>query len=149
MFQRLAFTVLLATTIVGVPLRAVNAEEGRFIKGSGAGIYAATRTQKRWIINPACYVAAGGRPDFSDTSLVSDSELAAIPEAAPVVCEKAYVKFSRDPTVYMIQGGLLRPFSDPPCAFKYGVARNWSNVVTLDRKWSTSYGYGATPCSKP
>lgn len=145
MLHRIAFTVLFALTFAGT----VNAEEGRFIKGSGAAVYAATRTHKRWIINPTCYVAAGGRPDFSDTVVVPDSALAAIPDAAPIVCDRAYVKFSNDPTVYMVQGGLLRPFPDPTCAFKNGVATNWSNIITLDPKWASSYGYGVSVCPKP
>lgn len=149
MLQRLAFIALSTTVLAAIPLRAVDAEEGRFLKGSGAAVYAATRTQKRWIINPTCYVAAGGRPDFSDVRVVSDAELAGLPEAAPILCERAYVKFSHDPTVYMVQGGLLRPFPDPTCAFKNGVATNWSNISTLDPKWSGSYGYGVSVCSKP
>jgi hypothetical protein len=149
MSKRLAFTTVLTAAVVAAPILAAHAEMGRFIKGSGATIYAATSKQRRGIINPACYVAAGGRPDFSDTKVVPDAELAAIPEGAPIVCEKAFVKFANDPTVYMVQGGLLRPFPDPPCAFKHGVATNWSNIVTLDPKWGTSYGYGASACPIP
>ena len=145
MLQRSALIVLFALTLAGT----AGAEEGRFIKGSGPAVYAATRTEKRWIINPACYVAAGGRPDFSDTVVVPDRELARLHEGAPILCERAYVKFSNDPTVYMVQGGLLRPFPDPTCAFKHGVATNWSNIITLDPKWGRAYGYGVSVCPKP
>jgi hypothetical protein len=147
MFKRYAVVALL-TSVVASPLFAAHAEEGRFIKGTGATIYAEAGGTRRAIINPACYVAAGGKADFSDTQIISDKELAAIPEGAPVVCEKAFVKFADDATVYMVQGGLLRPFPSPECAFKSGVAKDWSNIVTLASKWKGSYGYGARVCPK-
>lgn len=147
--RRLALATLLGVGVALAPLFAAYAELGRFIKGSGPVVYAATKKQKRAFITPECFVAAGGKSDFSDVKQVPDRELANIPEAAPIVCDRSFLKLSNDATVYVVQGGLLRPFPDAPCAFKNGVAADWSNVVTLPAKWRESYGYGAPVCPLP
>src|SRR6188768_2791158 len=120
--KRLTIASLLSVSVAGAPVFAAYAELGRFIKGSGPVVYAATKKQKRAFITPECFVAAGGKSDFSDVKQVSDRELANIPEAAPIVCDRSFLKLSNDATVYVVQGGLLRPFPDASCAFKNGVA---------------------------
>jgi hypothetical protein len=147
--KRLALAALLGGSVLGAPLFFAYAELGRYIKGSGPVVYAATKKQKRAFITPECFVAAGGKSDLSDVKRVSDRELATIPEAAPIVCDRSFVKLSDDATVYVVQGGLLRPFPDASCAFKNGVAEDWSNVVTLPAKWRDSYGYGGPVCPLP
>src|SRR5262245_60730813 len=110
--KRLAVATLLGVSVAVAPLFAAYAELGRFIKGSGPVVYAATKKQKRAFITPECFVAAGGKSDFSDVKQVPDRELANIPEAAPIVCDRSFLKLSNDATVYVVQGGLLRPFPD-------------------------------------
>lgn len=121
--------------------------EGRFVKGSSATIYAVHGGMRHAITDPGCYAVLGGAPNFSDTTTVSDAEIFALPEGAPTVCaERAFVKFTHHPAVYLATGNTLRPFPDPGCAFAHGVAQDWSGITQLDPSWSSQFAIGTGLC---
>lgn len=138
--------VIAAPTLTQSSSDAASVYDGRFVKGSSAEVYSIKNNVRRWIVSSSCYFAMGGRQDWSDIERVKDKPLQAVPEAAPLVCDGAFVKFHNSPAVYMVNGNTLRHLDDPNCAFAKGVRTDWSNVISIDGKWASHYGYGKTVC---
>ncbi len=142
----LLLAAIAAPTFAMTTSDAAGVYEGRFVKGSGSAVYSVKNNQRRWVTSQSCYFAMIGRQDWSDVSNMKDKLLNAVPEAAPLVCDGAFVKFHHSPAVYLVNGNTLRPLDNPTCAFANGVKTDWSNVITLDGKWASDYGYGKSVC---
>jgi len=120
----------------------VEFRDASLVKGDGSAVYMVYNGMKRPIVSDVVFLALGY--DWDDITWLSDAFLADYTTGSDVNDSSMHpdgqiVKYASDPAVYLIDGGLKRPFQSAS-AFEDN-RFSWGNIITIPD--TETYGNGA------